>query len=218
MTSTNGEAPAAVLWDMDGTLVDTEPYWFEAERELAAEYGVEWPDENAVAMVGMDLMDTGAYMRAHGPIPLEPVEIVERLLDGVISRVKRHIPWRDGARDLLAALNAAGIPCVLVTMSWRRFVDPVMEAVPAGSFVATIAGDEVPAGKGKPHPEPYLMGARAAGASPERCVAIEDSPTGVRSALDAGCRVIGVPHVKPIDPAPKLTLVDSLVGLSIADL
>jgi beta-phosphoglucomutase-like phosphatase (HAD superfamily) len=104
----------------------------------------------------------------------------------------------------------------MVTMSWRRLADAVIASAPVGSFAASITGDEVV--NGKPHPEPYVAAAAALGVDPADCVAIEDSPTGVASALAAGCATLGVPHVVPIAPAPGLTLVDSLVGLGIADL
>ena len=208
--------PAAVLWDMDGTLVDTEPYWFAAERDLVDEFGSgEWPDELAKGMVGFDLLDGAAYLQRHGDVDLPAEEIVDRLLDGVIARLHRRIPWQPGARELLAELNAAGVTCALVTMSWRRFVDPVLAALPPGSFVASITGDEVPLGEGKPEPTPYLLGAEAAGAHPADCVAIEDSPTGVRSALGAGCMVLGVPNVRDLTPEPGLTIVPSLDGIGL---
>ena len=210
--------PTAVLWDMDGTLVDTEPYWFASERDLVEEFGHEWPDHHAHAVVGFDLLDAAAYIQEHGHVSLPREEIVERLLDGVIARLDRRIPWQPGARELLADLNAAGVPCALVTMSWRRFVDPVIAALPDGAFVTTITGDEVPPGEGKPGPTPYLMGAAACDADPRDCVAIEDSPTGVRSALRAGCHVLGVPNMKALDPEPGLTLVASLDEVRVDDL
>ncbi|MEJ7801325.1 MAG: HAD-IA family hydrolase, partial [Ilumatobacter sp.] len=211
--------PAAVLWDMDGTLVDTEPYWFSSERDLVDRHGHgDWPDEHAHAMIGFDLMDSAAYMQEHGGVDLPAEEIVEKLLDGVIARLHRRIPWQPGARELLADLNAAGVPCALVTMSWRRFADPVLAALPTGSFVASITGDEVPPGRGKPHPDPYLLGADACGVAPGECVAIEDSPTGVRSALAAGCRVLGVPNVKALRREPGLTIIESLDGVTPGDL
>ena len=204
---------------MDGTLVDTEPYWFAAERDLVDEFGSgEWPDELAKGMVGFDLLDGAAYLQEHGDVELPAEEIVDRLLDGVIARLHHRIPWQPGARELLAELNAAGVPCALVTMSWRRFVDPVVAALPPGSFVASITGDEVPLGEGKPEPTPYLLGAEAVGAHPADCVAIEDSPTGVRSALGAGCRVLGVPNVRDLTPEPGLTIVPSLDGVDLATL
>lgn len=208
--------PAAVLWDMDGTLVDTEPYWFDIEFELVAEFGGTWTDADAHSLVGFDLLASAHELRTRGGVRLEPVQLVERLLAGVISRVAEQLPWRPGAPELLAECVAAGVPCVLVTMSWRPLADALLAAAPEGSFVASITGDEVR--KGKPDPEPYLAAAAALGLDPADCVAIEDSPTGVASALAAGCATLGVPHVVPVPPAPGLTLVDSLVGVRLADL
>ena len=124
-------------------------------------------------------------------VDLPTDEIVNQLLDGVIARVRRKVPWRPGARDLLAQLRTEKIPCALVTMSWRRLADAIVGELPRGSFAATIVGDEVR--RGKPHPEPYLAAARALSVSPKDCVALEDSPTGVRSATAAGCHVIAIP-------------------------
>ena len=208
--------PAAVLWDMDGTLVDTEPYWFDVEYELVAEFGGAWTEADAHSLVGFDLLDSAHELRTRGGVQLEPVEIVERLLDGVVRRVADRLPWRPGAPELLAECVAAGVPCVLVTMSWRRFADAVIAAAPPGSFVTSVTGDEV--SNGKPDPEPYLAAVAALGVDPAACVAVEDSPTGVAAALAAGCATLGVPHVVPVAPAPGLTLVDSLVGIGLADL
>ena len=209
-------SPAAVLWDMDGTLVDTEPYWFDIEFELVAEFGGTWSEADAHSLVGFDLLDSARELRTRGGVRLEPVEVVERLLDGVIRRVADQLPWRPGAPELLAECVAADVPCVLVTMSWRRLADAVIAAAPPGSFVTSVTGDEV--SNGKPDPEPYLAAAAAVGVDPAACVAIEDSPTGVAAALAAGCATLGVPHVVPVAAAPGLTLVDSLVGVGLADL
>ena len=208
--------PAAVLWDMDGTLVDTEPYWFATEFELVVEFGGTWTDADAHSLVGFDLLASAHELRTRGGVQLEPVALVERLIDGVIARVADELPWRPGAPELLAECVAAGVPCVLVTMSWRRLADALIAAAPAGSFVASVTGDEV--SNGKPHPEPYLAAAAKLGVDPADCVAIEDSPTGVASALAAGCATLGVPHVVPVATASELTLVDSLVGVGLSDL
>lgn len=210
--------PAAVLWDMDGTLVDTEPYWFASERELVESFGGVWSDEDSLHVVGFDLLESARYIRANSPVDLDPHEIVERMLDGVVARLHRAIPWRPGARELLAELNEAGVPCALVTMSWRRFVDPILAQLPPGTFQAIIAGDDVPDGEGKPRPTPYLLGAEACGAHPHDCVAIEDSPTGARSALDAGCAVLGVPNVRDVPDEPGLVKVRSLTHVTLDDL
>src|SRR5512143_1391786 len=139
--------PAAVLWDMDGTLIDTEPYWMECEYELVAEFGGTWTEADAHAIVGSDLHESGRYIRDVGGVDLPVDEIVNRMIDGVITRVRRTMPWRPGARDLLAKLRAARVPCALVTMSWRRLADAIVSQLPPGSFAATIVGDEVSRGK-----------------------------------------------------------------------
>jgi HAD superfamily hydrolase (TIGR01509 family) len=201
---------------MDGTLVDTEPYWIERERRLVAEYGNEWTDEDAHALVGNPLLVSAAYIRERGRVPLEPEEIVDRLLDGVIADVRRHVPFRPGARELLDALSGLGVPCALVTMSYRSLAGAVVEALPAGRFAVVVAGDDVT--HGKPHPEPYLTAAARLGVPPEACVAIEDSPTGVASAVAAGVPTVAVEHLVPVTPGPLRTVVRTLEGWTPSDL
>jgi HAD superfamily hydrolase (TIGR01509 family) len=206
--------PAAVLWDMDGTLVDTEPYWFAAEMDLVAEFGGRWTHDDARSVVGFDLLASAVELQRRGGVALEAVEIVDRMLDHVGASLAREIPWRPGARELLAALAADGIPCALVTMSWRRFADDVLRGLPEAWFSVVVTGDEV--SNGKPHPEPYLRAAALLGVEPGHTVAIEDSPTGVRSALAAGCRTIGVPNAAALTPLPGLTLFPSLRSVDLA--
>jgi HAD superfamily hydrolase (TIGR01509 family) len=201
---------------MDGTLVDTEPYWIECEYALVEAHGGAWSEHHAHQLVGGDLLISAAYIAEHGPVPLPPEEIVNVLLDGVVERVRRHIPWRPGAQELLTELAALRIPCALVTMSWRRFAEAVIDGLPAGTFAALVTGDEVEAPK--PDPEPYLLAARLLGAAPEDCVAIEDSPRGVASATAAGVPTLAVRHVVPLEPAAGLTVVDSLIGWTVEDL
>lgn len=207
---------AAVLWDMDGTLVDTEPYWIDSELELVARHAGTWTTADAHSIVGFDLLDAGHELRTRGGVEMEPVDIANWLLDRVIARVAEELPWRPGARELLAECIAEGVPCAMVTMSWRSLADAVIAAAPAGSFAVSITGDEVT--NGKPDPEPYLAAAAALGVDPRACVAIEDSPTGVASAVAAGCATLGVPHVVPVAAAPGLTIVDSLAGVDLARL
>ncbi len=210
------DLPAAVLWDLDGTLVDTELYWMASEFDVVAAHGGTWSYEHARAIVGFDLLDAARYIRRHGEIPLEPTEIVERLLDGVVARLADEVPWRPGARELLDDLHAAGIPCALVTMSWRRSTEPVVAALPSGTFSALVTGDSVR--HGKPHPEPYLTAAAALGVDPSSCIVLEDSPTGVASAEAAGCSVVVVPNVVDVPPAPGRHRVRSLTELDVARL
>jgi HAD superfamily hydrolase (TIGR01509 family) len=206
----------AVLWDMDGTLVDTEPYWIESEFELVEEYGGTWSREHALNLVGNDLLVSGRYIREHAGIDLEPAVIVEELLDRVVARVERSVPWRDGAVELLADLRQHGVRCALVTMSYRRFVAPILPRLPEGTFEAVVTGDTV--SRGKPHPEPYAKAAALLGVDPERSVAIEDSNTGARSAETAGCTVLVVPNHVPVLPGSRRVFRDSLAGLTVATL
>jgi HAD superfamily hydrolase (TIGR01509 family) len=208
--------PAAVLWDMDGTLVDTEPYWIATEFAMAERHGGTWSTEHALNLVGNDLLVSGAYIREHMGIDRTPEQIVDELLDGVVELVRQEVPWRPGARELLADLRTAGVPCALVTMSWVRFVEPILSGLPPDSFASIVTGDRVE--HGKPHPEPYLRAAAELGVDPAACLAIEDSETGVTSAVAAGCVVLGVPHHVPVGEGERRVLRESLVGLDAAGL
>jgi HAD superfamily hydrolase (TIGR01509 family) len=201
---------------MDGTLVDTEPYWIEEETLLVTEYGGTWTEEDAHSLVGNELITSANYIRDVGGVPLPAEEIIDRLLERVGKRVHDRIPWRPGARELLAELNAQGVPCAMVTMSYQSLAQVVVATLPAGSFRTVVAGDDVV--QGKPHPEPYLLAASRLGLEPQRCVAIEDSLTGVTSAEAAQVPVLAVEHLVPIPPAPGRTVVSTLSGWTPAAL
>jgi HAD superfamily hydrolase (TIGR01509 family) len=204
--------PRAVLWDMDGTLVDTEPYWIDTEFEIAQRHGGTWSRAHALNLVGNDLLESGRYIREHMGIEPSAEQIVEELLDGVVARVEDAVPWRPGARDMLEHLCDAGTPCALVTMSYQRFVAPILAQLPPETFRVIVTGDMV--SQGKPHPEAYLTAAAALGVDPADCIAIEDSPTGARSAEAAGCRVLVVPNHVPVPEGPGRTFRDTLEGLT----
>ncbi len=208
--------PQAVLWDMDGTLVDTEPYWIQAEHELVAAHGGEWNDEFAHQLVGNALEVSAQLIIDQSGISLTVPEIIDALLERVIAQVERRVPWRPGARELLLELNALGVPSLLVTMSWRSLADVVVRRLPEGAFDHLVTGDEV--GHGKPHPEPYLAAARLVGVDPADCIAIEDSPAGVRSATAAGVPTIAIPHVVPVPPIDGAVHIDTLAGVAAAHL
>jgi HAD superfamily hydrolase (TIGR01509 family) len=201
---------------MDGTLVDTEPYWIEAEYRLVEQYGGTWNDEHAHALVGNALLTSAEYIRDVGGVPLDAPVIVERLLDDVVAAAEREMPWRPGARELLSDCVAHGIPCAMVTMSYERLAKTLTQHLPDGTLSTVVTGDQVTTGK--PHPEAYLTACERLEVEPRHCVAIEDSSTGVASAEAAGCVVIAVPHRVPIQPAPGRVIVDSLAGLTVADL
>ncbi|MDP9116430.1 MAG: HAD family phosphatase [Actinomycetota bacterium] len=208
-----GRALQAVLFDLDGTLVDTEPYWIAAEYALVRAYGGEWSDTHAHALVGNALLTSADYIREHAGVSLAREEIVERLLDSVIHSAGEQMPWRPGARELLASLREQDIPCGLVTMSYARLAQTVVDQLPPTTFAVVITGDSVT--DGKPHPEAYLTAAARLGVVAGNCVAIEDSPTGIASAEAAGCVVVAVPHAVPVEEADARTTVGSLTQVTV---
>ena len=211
---TEPSLPHAVLWDMDGTLVDTEPYWISTEFELAERYGGTWNEAHALNLVGNDLRVSAAYIQEHMGIDLAIDEIVEALLDGVVRKVEENVPWRPGAVDLVERTRAAGIPCALVTMSYDRFVAPILAHLPPETFRVVVTGDRV--AQGKPHPEPYLTAAAALGLAASDCLAIEDSNTGAKSAEAAGCLVLVVENHVPVLPTERRVFADTLEGIDLA--
>lgn len=207
--------PAAILFDMDGTLVDSEPHWMAGEQQLAARYGAVWTHEDALANVGKPMPVFAAAIQARG-VPLSVEEIIEWLLAYMVEAVAENVIWRPGALELLTSVREAGIPCAIVTMAYRQLADVVAGAAPVGIFQAVIAGDEVT--NGKPHPEPYLTGAARLGVDPAACVAIEDTLNGTLSAEAAGVPVIAVPNVKVVPAAPGRSRVNSLREIGLAEL
>lgn len=207
--------PAAVLWDMDGTLVDTEPEWIATERALVMSHGGTWTDEDSKKLVGSALIEAAEYIRVRGGLPMTAEQVVETMVDRIVERLKESIPWRPGARELLMALRANDVPCALVTMSYRRLADIVVSGLPPDTFGAVVTGDEV--ANGKPHPEPYLRAASELGVKIANCVVIEDSPTGARAGLASGARVVAAPNVVNVD-LPGVSTVATLVGLGTAEL
>jgi len=216
-------APAAVLLDMDGLLVDSEPIWFEVECDVARRLGGTWTPEHQHALLGSSLPRAAAYLLEFSggsgsgvSVDASVDEVAGWLLEGMATRLRAEPPpVQEGARGLLAALDDAGLPCALVSSSYRVLVDAVLaslgEALGSLPFTATVAGDEV--AHRKPHPEPYLAAARLLGADPRRCVVLEDSPTGVASGRAAGCAVIAVPSLVPVEPAPGVRVLSSLAEI-----
>jgi len=201
---------------MDGTLVDTEPYWIREENRLVESFGGQWSDQLALLCVGSPLVVSAQVIRDNSPVTLSVDEIVEQLLTGVSAAMREHVPWRPGARELLQSCVAAGMPNALVTMSYDSFASVMIDALPEQTFAAVVTGDLVR--QGKPHPEPYLTAAEALAVQPQDCVAIEDSVPGVHSARAAGVPTIAVPHVVSLPQLSGVLQVDSLAGLTADDL
>lgn len=211
----------AVFWDMDGTLVDTEPYWFAAEKELMARFGVSWSDEQAMALVGNALPDSARALQAAGA-ELGIREILDGMLDSVVRSVQQEIPWRPGARELLAELYAAEIPCAMVTMSEALLAHVIADQLPEGTFRFLVTGEMV--SLGKPDPEPYLLAAKLMGEELgtsmdlDRIVAVEDSLPGVASAKASGAVTLAVPNAVEVPEQPGITRWETLAGHTVEDL
>lgn len=188
---------------MDGTLVDTEPYWMEAETALVESFGGSWSHEQALTLVGQGLETSGAILQDAG-VRMPVRSIVDHLTDEVTRLLaERGNPLRPGAAEMLAALRDAGVRCALVTMSMRRMAEQVVAPF-GGVFEVIVAGDDVT--RPKPFPDAYLQACRALGIDAADAVAIEDSPTGVRAAVGAGVTTIGVPLMVSLVGAGAHTL------------
>ena len=207
---------AAVLFDMDGLLVDTEPLWLETETEVMARLGAPWSPQDQEALLGGSMDRTVSYLLAKAARPAPPATVARWMLDGMLDRVRAgRVVVRPGARELLAEVAAAGLPHALVTSSQRAFAEAVLSAT-GMAFPVTVCGEDVTATK--PDPEPYLLAVKLLDVDPAGCVVLEDSPNGVASATAAGCRVVAVPSLVSIPPAPGRLVVPSLRDVSLAAL
>ncbi|HET7900499.1 MAG TPA: HAD family phosphatase [Candidatus Nanopelagicales bacterium] len=205
--------PAAVLFDMDGLLVETEHLWYQAELGVIDELGGHWTPEHQEVLVGGPLEKAVELLIDAAGGGHDPDDVMTLLLDRMEALLRTEpVHWRPGAPQLLSALEVAGVPRALVSASWRRLVDAVHDAVlhELGHelFDVTVAGDDIE--RTKPYPDPYLHAAARIGVDPRHCVVLEDSHTGSRAGLASGAFVVAVPSLVPIEPEPGLVVVTSL--------
>ena len=215
----------AVFWDMDGTLVDTEPYWISSEHELVEAHGGTWTQEQAHLLVGQALEYSASVLQEAG-VRMSSREIIDHLTAEVAAKCAQQVPWRPGARELLRSLIAAGVRCALVTMSYTPLAEAIVSALPAGSLEFMITGDMVTAGK--PDPEAYDLAFRTMAADHRartgeelersRCLAIEDSVPGTASAVASGMVTLAVPHYSVLPEHGDWHVADTLADLGVHDL
>jgi HAD superfamily hydrolase (TIGR01509 family) len=213
----------AVLFDMDGTLVQTEEFWGRAMSELAARLGGRMSDEARAQTIGSTMRHSMQVLHADLGLLRSEEQLaadaswVERRTGELMAE---GIHWQPGARELLTAVRTAGLTTALVTTTPRRLAEIVLRSIRrdlgADPFDLTVCGDEVPVRK--PDPAPYLQAMAALGVEPDECVVIEDSAAGIASGLAAGVVVLGVPAMQQVDPSPGLSLRDGLVDVGPGDL
>jgi HAD superfamily hydrolase (TIGR01509 family) len=182
----------AVVFDLDGVLIQTEEIWDEVREELARERGGRYDAEAQRAMMGMSSLEWSAFMHDELGIPEPPEQISAEVVRRMERRYRERLPLIEGAREAVEGM-AARWPLGLASSSNRPLIDAVLElAGLAEYFQATVSSEEV--ARGKPAPDVYLEAARRLGVPPERCAAVEDSHSGIRSAKAAGMCVIAVPN------------------------
>ncbi len=211
-------SPAAVLWDMDGTLVDSEKVWTISLADTARRLGGELSAEAREAMVGSNMARSLALMFDDLGLDRDPERIAQAaryLTDRTGELFAAGLEWRPGALDALRMVRAAGWSTALVTNTLRSLTEKALDGIGREHFTVTVCGDEVP--RGKPDPDPYLRAAELLGVAPESCLAVEDSPTGATAAERAGCAVLVVPCDVAVPPGPRRVHRGSLLGLTPDD-
>ena len=208
--------PAAVLWDMDGTLIDSEHAWLSSERNLAKTTGAIWTEQDGMNLIGMSLHDSTRIIKQKLGLSEDIDQIIEMLTDSVIAQLSTPMPWRPGALQLLQELNSRGIKNALVTMSMRRMAVAVAARAGDAVFDLVIAGDDVI--HGKPHPEPYLKAAELLGVDIRDCIAFEDSISGLHSAEASGAIAVGIPNIVKLEARAGRHIWQTLDGVSAEDL
>lgn len=206
---------AAVLWDMDGTLIDSEPTWIAQQFALARRHGGTWTTEQGLALVGADMHDTAVAMQAAG-VDMEAAELVAVLERGVIDSLRVEVPWRPGVRELLAELVREGVPCAIATTSSHEMAALVAAAAPEGSISVVVGSEDVV--QTKPSPEPYLRAAELLGVRARDCVAVEDSPNGLAAAIASGAATIAVPNDAVLPESGDFLVWPTLEGRTVDDL
>ena len=203
-----GPAAAAVLFDLDGLLVDSEPVWYDVESAAVERLGGIWGPEHQAACIGGTLDASCRYLIELTGATMTAEQLADELLAAMVVRFMTELPVHTGALELVDAVRERGVSTALVSSSYRVLMDAALDALGAQRFDVTVAGDEV--AHGKPHPEPYLTACARLGVPPRRTVVLEDAVNGVISAEAAGCFVVAVPSVAPIEATPKRPVVGSL--------
>lgn len=203
----------AILWDHDGTLVETEPYWIEAELELARKFNVHWTEADALQCVGSPMRESARRMKEAG-VDMDIDPIVEWLVDRVcVLMDEKGIIWMPGVQRIFEDIKQAGLRCAVVSNAWRKVVEKTVSYLPEGVVEYILAGDEMIVAK--PDPWPYAHAAEVLGVPVENCIAIEDSLAGTLSAEAAGMPVLVVRGVLPVEAGPLRSRVIDMADITL---
>jgi HAD superfamily hydrolase (TIGR01509 family) len=202
----------AVLFDMDGTLINSEPYWLSAEQELMSRYGHIWTDEDQAYCIGGPLPKVGKYMSGLSNQAESPEYFEKELVRMVSERFSQGLQFMPGAKELVDSLRTAEVPMALVSASPRVLVDAALQLLPSGTFLSSISSQDVK--ESKPHPMSYLLAAEHLGVKITSCLVLEDSKTGITAGLASGAVVIGIPHIITYPASPRLHIRRDLVDVT----
>jgi HAD superfamily hydrolase (TIGR01509 family) len=207
---------SAILFDMDGTLIDSEPLWLQAEIEIMAELGCHWDQQDQINCLGGPMERTEKYMQERSN-NVKPYGYFEKKLDELMEHKLSHdLELIPSAKELLEDCKSAGLKIALVTASTGKQMRSVLTRFPKDFFDAAVSRDDVE--KSKPDPAPYLLAAKLLGVKNEFCIVFEDSPTGVLSGLRSGAQVIGIPHLSQIPPHENLRIIDAIADVNFLQL
>ena len=207
---------SAILFDMDGTLIDSEPLWLKAEIEVMAEVGGHWDEQDQINCLGGPAERTERYMQERSQNIKPYGYFINRLHEVMRARITNELDLIPNALSLLKECKDAGIKTALVTASSRDLMTIVLKRFPPGTFDVVVSGDDVE--KSKPDPAPYLLAAKQLSVDILKCLVLEDSLTGVQSGLSSGAKVIGIPHLVQMSEHPNLRVISSLDEITLSDI
>jgi HAD superfamily hydrolase (TIGR01509 family) len=207
---------SAILFDMDGTLIDSEPLWLKAEIEVMAEVGCHWDEQDQINCLGGPAERTERYMQERSQNIKPYGYFIDRLHEVMRARISNELDLIPNALSLLKECKDAGIKTALVTASSRDLMTIVLKRFPIGTFDVVVSGDDVE--KSKPDPAPYLLAAKQLSVDISKCLVLEDSLTGVQSGLSSGAKVIGIPHLVQMSEHPNLRVISSLDEITLSDI
>ena len=204
---------SAILFDMDGTLIDSEPLWLEAEIEIMEELGCNWDQQDQINCLGGPIDKTENYMQDRSN-NIKPFGYFTKKLDDVMEqKLSTKLNLIPNALEIINECKISEIKIALVTASSGRLMRAVLKRFPVGMFDTTVSYDDVK--RSKPDPEPYSLAAKTLGVDITKCVVLEDSLTGIQSGLSAGAQVIGIPHLVKMPSNPNLRVVESLSEITM---